>query len=341
MNYIRGTIGVLMTSIMAMGILYGQAVDASFTAKTMVSDKYSYDKEDMEWKSFEIGDKKNPIKVTLDTLYNDPAIQITEGDSAVFKKVLPPFKPEGLWAYELQESTSKRNFYIIGVRESYTEPTLYGGKVWKTKINEYIVGKQPTTGKWKVYANLDDYYFPRHENPGFSMMQEEITVRSSNYPDMYAYKLHWNEETDSFNYTDLGEISVPYFTSALAYDSKYRPVYAHMDTEVYLDMTSITTLYEDSDTWIFTAKSLLTHRGNELLMEGKGSSKYQVNRSTKQAWYWDERNGKWKYLDSHHMAGYMLPAYITANWAVKVRYGYFLNADDPIVQDYAKYYKGK
>ena len=288
---------------------------------------------------------KKSVSVKTGGDEDNPMLQVVSGDEVVWQKMLPPEKVSSYGLLETIKDDNNRLFYIVGA-SGYT--TAYYGTQEDSKrvSSQYIIGENPTTNAWKEYVNVNNYYFPgEYNSPEFTIRYGELILRSGHGPYYYAYQLDYDSDKDAFTYKDLGKMEVPYFNSALAFNPRYRPIYAHMDVEEYLDVYSIKTEYEDSDTWIFTARSVSALRGSDTLLDNnRNPVKYEINRSTKQAWYydvWNHNKTGWVLLDPERSSmGYQGIFFTTVNWASKIHNGFFLYPDNYAVQGAANDYKG-
>lgn len=341
MNCIRTAMSVLLGTVMMVGVsvYFSPIVDAEFIAKPIVGEEYYDSRSNPGWNILKVGKKKNAVTFTLDIHSATPSLQVKEGKSLVLTKTLSTLTPKTMWAYEVADTSSKRTFYIVGVRGD-NEERIGGKSVSKLKSYEYILGKDSVTGTWKTYADVDDYYFPQRQEPRFAISHGTIMIRANIRPRTYSYKLTWDEKKDAFSYVELGEVDVPFFSSSLAENPKYRPIKARMDWEAYLDVGSIKTIYEDDRAWVFTARIFPTERGNELFKQGS-TGKYQINRITRDAWYWDDTKSEWVYYNVPHISGFEQGAFAAVNWATYLHYGYFLHPEEWGVKAAIQAYKGK
>lgn len=232
----------------------------------------------------------------------------------------------------IQDADTGRIFYIA--------QRVYGGPK-SQETYSYLLGYDSTTGTWKKYVDIKNYYSPiLYGFSGMTIRYGKLTLYHFGRQ-YHSYTLTWNDAKQVFDYTDNGVVDNSYFNSALVYNRQYRPVYAHMDSEIYLDINSINTLEDTDSRWIFTATSYSTIRNSDVLPRDGHSIKAMVDKVNHRAWSWNEEKQQWVELPMHSVPyGYQMPSCIAINWAYQHRYGTFLGNLGGVMTSMAQNYKG-
>lgn len=208
----------------------------------------------------------------------------------------------------------------------------------------YLMGFDKKTGKWRVYANEDNYY-----NPVGSSLAEGITLRYGNISvyhhgaKYHEYWLKWDDGKNNFTYEDKGSHDYSYFNSSLAYDKRYRPVYAHMGMEWYLDMKSITTYVNDDNVCEFSCGIRTANQESDIISDSKGTLHFKVDKKNHSLWLEtdDGNSKKWTEL---YIKGYPTGAWMTVTVAGIFAYreisGALLSDLGGSIEEIEEWYKG-
>ncbi|SEJ54543.1 hypothetical protein SAMN05660742_11021 [Propionispira arboris] len=117
-----------------------------------------------------------------------------------------------------------------------------------------------------------------------------------------------------------------YFKGAPAYNSNYRPIYAHQGVEVYVDLASIHIMKEDNKNLEFTVLTAFCEEDADMVTESGKTMHFLVNKSTRQAWIWAENKQTWMYLDLNRTPyGYEESSFTAVNLCYAYLHGEFLN----------------
>jgi hypothetical protein len=224
----------------------------------------------------------------------------------------------------IKDTDNGRNFYIIGMQ-------------YKLK---YLMGYNEKENKWKIYVDADNYYNSSDKGYyGITIHNGQLCIYQQGVEKYHRYILTLDSSSDSFVAKDEGELELNYFDDSYNYDPDYRPLYAHMDEESYVDLSSLRTISDLDDIWIFEVKGVSTGRNSDI---GKtyGPIRYKVEKSTRRAWCFDDRKFIWSELPMHSTpAGYQTAACACVNWCYAYKYGKLLGNFD--LMDYMlKTYKG-
>ncbi len=130
-----------------------------------------------------------------------------------------------------------------------------------------------------------------------------------------------------------------YFKGAPAYDSNYRPIYAHMRVERYVDLSSMNIIQND-DTWlVFSVLTASTDEDSDILRKSDTATRYKINKLTREAWI--ANNSGWDYLNLQRAPyGYEESSFNAVNICYAHLYGEFLNDSSGSASAYISYYKG-
>jgi len=133
-----------------------------------------------------------------------------------------------------------------------------------------------------------------------------------------------------------------YFEGAPAYNAKYRPIYAHQGIEVYVDLSSIYIVQEDTTTLRFNVLTASCQEDTDTVSESSKPMHFLVNKSTREAWIWTTNNPKWTYLDLNRAPyGYEVSSFVAVNLCYAYLYGGFLNDAYGDAAASAGFYKGE
>lgn len=268
-----------------------------------------------------------------ETEANGPELIIKNKKDIVFSQPVTALgKYYSMTLTRIQDVDSGRIFYIA--------QRVYGGPQSKDTYS-YLLGYDEKTGKWKKYIDIKNYYAPiNYGFAGMTIRYGKLTLYhfGSKY---HSYTLTWNNNKQNFDYIDNGTVDKTYFNSALVYNPKYRPVYAHMDGETYLDLDSVSTVKDTESTWVFTATLYSTIRNSDILPRDGYSLKAMVDKQNHRAWIWDDRKQQWQEIPMHSVPyGYQLSSCVAVNWIYQHRYGEFLGGLGGSMQYVANSYRG-
>jgi len=133
-----------------------------------------------------------------------------------------------------------------------------------------------------------------------------------------------------------------YFKGAPAYNSNYRPIYAHQGVETYVDLASIHIVKEDDTTLQFNVLTAHCEEDADTVSESGKPMQFRVNKSTREAWIWTASNQKWMYLNLNRTPyGYEESSFTAVNLCYAYLHGEFLNDSSGEAATYGGYYKGK
>lgn len=143
-----------------------------------------------------------------------------------------------------------------------------------------------------------------------------------------------------FNLIGLNNECQAYFQGAPAYNSNYRPVYAHMGVESYVDLSTIK-VTQDTDTWlVFNVLTVTATEDSDSTKTGKEPSRFGINKKTREAWM--VVDSKWKRLELNRVPfGYEVSSFNTVNMCYLHLYGEFLNDSSGGAEASGSNYKGK
>ena len=130
-----------------------------------------------------------------------------------------------------------------------------------------------------------------------------------------------------------------YFKGAPAYNANYRPIYAHMGFETYVELSSLN-IVENNNTWlVFNVLTASTPEDGDELRTSNTAMSFKINKQTKEAWLGS--NSEWKYLELNRSPfGFEASSFIAVNICYRYMYGNFLNDSSGIAGRYLAYYKG-
>lgn len=278
--------------------------------------------------------KDNGIKFKFEytTKGGSPQLIIKNKKNVVFTQPVTSLgKYYSMTLTRIQDADTGRIFYIA--------QRVYGGPKSKETYS-YLLGYDSTTGTWKKYVDIKNYYSPiLYNHSGMTIRYGKLTLYhfGSQY---HSYTLTWNDGKQDFDYIDNGITDLSYFNSALAYNHQYRPVYAHMDSETYLDVNSINTTEDTDLLWVFTAKLCYTIRNSDVLSDA-GTITAMINKKSRRAWIWNGQH--WIEIPMHTSppSAIYIASSVAINWAYQYRYGQFLGTLGGSMPAIAKDYKGR
>lgn len=263
------------------------SVDAIFvptTARTFYPDKdynnYSGNYDD----DFKEG--KHKINIAYNDKDGNPKFIVKDksNKNAILLTLPSPQLKYQAKVTQIQNKDNGQYFYIVDGRSD-----KYG----------YLMGLDKKTGKWRVYANKDNYY-----NPVGSSNGEGITLHYGNISvyhhgaKHHEYWLKWDERKNDFTYEDKDSHEFTYFNSALAYDKRYRPLYAHMGTEWYLDMKSITTYANDDNVCKFSCGIRTAPWESDIISDSMGRFNFKYYKQSKKLFFeYTAKDGSTKKLE--------------------------------------------
>lgn len=231
----------------------------------------------------------------------------------------------------IKNNDDGRIFYIV------QRPSgLYGGAF------SYLMGYDEKADKWQEYADIKNYYNPtgRDYHKGFTIHYGKLCAYHYNTDLYHTYNLFWDSAKNWFGFTDEGSVKTEYFQSALVYNPRYRPTYAHMDGETYVDLNSIFTWKEEGTIWVFDVDTYSVGRNSDVLGT-KYTNKYMIDKSSRRAWRFDKKKETWEELPMHSCPyGYQFSSCVAINWCVQHKYGYFLGNLGGEMNYSVRHYKG-
>ena len=139
----------------------------------------------------------------------------------------------------------------------------------------------------------------------------------------------------------LSGVSQAYYNGAPAYNSNYRPVYAHMGVEKYVDLTSIHVLRED-DAWLeFNVLIRSAKEDADALEAGSTTIGFRVNKRSREAWLKQDAGWKYMNLNTTSPRGYEISSISAVNLCYEYLHGEFLNDTSGMAAAAGKNYKGQ
>jgi hypothetical protein len=133
-----------------------------------------------------------------------------------------------------------------------------------------------------------------------------------------------------------------YFKGAPAYNANYRPIKAHMGVEVYVDLSSMYIVKDKGNLLRFNVLTAYCDEDADAVTMSSTPLRFLVNKSTREAWIWADRDKKWSYLNLNRVPyGYEESSFNAVNMCYAYLYGEFLNDSSGEAAEYGAYYKGK
>lgn len=131
-----------------------------------------------------------------------------------------------------------------------------------------------------------------------------------------------------------------YFKGAPAYNSNYRPIYAHMRVETYVDLSSINIVQNDNTWLVFNVLTVNADEDSDIVRENNKTIRFKVNKHSREAWV--ANNSDWNYINFNRSPyGYEQSAFVAVNMCYEYMYGEFLNDSSGSAISTGSDYKGK
>lgn len=283
--------------------------------------------------------------VELGTIGDPPQIRSTTTENDNGNTFTFSYIPDNGLTSTFTIKKGDRTIYRITKNELTVSSHVYITKIQNDKnnqifyiINNKLMGYDAINNIWKIYVNLDDYYNPLGEtsNRKLTIQNGNLCIYTQGANQQHVYILNWDNGTKNFSYIDKGVSDLVYFDDIYNYSPNYRPIYAHMDSEQYVDLASIKTI-KDGDVWIFDVNTIFTGRNSDIGIVN--TYRYMINKVTMKAWRHDP--GGWVNVPvtSDKYAGYQISSITSVNWCYAYRFGRFMGNFD-LMDQMAQKYKG-
>ncbi|MBM6702340.1 hypothetical protein H6A05_08530 [Megasphaera elsdenii] len=134
--------------------------------------------------------------------------------------------------------------------------------------------------------------------------------------------------------------SQAFFNSPLAVNSHYRPINFGMGYEMYVDLSSLETVKDDGQGWIFKV-NLFRSPENSGNIEGTYTLTYKVAHG--QAWLYNDSTHSWQEIPMRkkEIKHNQIADFVAVNLCYKQKTGQYLNDDYGYAKGMERYYKGE
>lgn len=130
-----------------------------------------------------------------------------------------------------------------------------------------------------------------------------------------------------------------FFNSPLAANSHYRPINFGMGYEMYVDLSSLETVKDDGQGWIFKV-NLFRSPEDSGNIEGTYTLTYKVAHG--QAWLYNDSTHSWQEIPMRkkEIKHNQIADFVAVNLCYKQKTGQYLNDDYGYAKGMERYYKG-
>ena len=131
-----------------------------------------------------------------------------------------------------------------------------------------------------------------------------------------------------------------FFNSPLAANSHYRPVNFGMGYEMYVDLSSVETVKDDGQGWIFKVNMLRSPEDSGTI-EGAYPLTYKIAHG--QAWLYNDSTHSWQEIPMRkkELKHNQIADFVAVNLCYKQKTGQYLNDDYGYAKGMERYYKGE
>ena len=131
-----------------------------------------------------------------------------------------------------------------------------------------------------------------------------------------------------------------FFNSPLAANSNYRPINFGMGYEMYVDLSSLETIKDNGQGWIFKVNVFRSPEDSGRI-EGTYTLTYKIFRG--QAWIYNDSTNTWLEIPMRkkELKHKDIADFVTVNLRYRQKTGQYLNDDYGYVQGMERYYKGE
>ena len=131
-----------------------------------------------------------------------------------------------------------------------------------------------------------------------------------------------------------------FFNSPLAANSNYRPINFGMGYEMYVDLSSLETIKDNGQGWIFKV-NLFRSPEDSGRIEGTYPLTYKIFRG--QAWIYNDSTNTWLEIPMRkkQLKHKDIADFVTVNLCYRQKTGQYLNDDYGYAQGMERYYKGE
>lgn len=131
-----------------------------------------------------------------------------------------------------------------------------------------------------------------------------------------------------------------FFNSPLAANSHYRPINFGMGYEMYVDLSSLETVKDDGQGWIFKV-NLFRSPEDSGNIEGTYTLTYKVAHG--QAWLYNDSTHSWQEIPMRkkEIKHNQIADFVAVNLCYKQKTGQYLNDDYGYAKGMEHYYKGE
>lgn len=131
-----------------------------------------------------------------------------------------------------------------------------------------------------------------------------------------------------------------FFNSPLAANSNYRPINFGMGYEMYVDLSSLETIKDNGQGWIFKV-NLFRSPEDSGRIEGTYPLTYKIFRG--QAWIYNDSTHTWLEIPMRkkQLKHKDIADFVTVNLCYRQKTGQYLNDDYGYAQGMERYYKGE
>lgn len=130
-----------------------------------------------------------------------------------------------------------------------------------------------------------------------------------------------------------------FFHSPLAANPNYRPISLGMGYEQYVDLSSLETVSDDGNGWVFKV-NLFRSPEDSGTIEGTYTLTYKIAKG--QAWIWNEPTHTWFDIPMKKQLKHgQVADFVAVNMCYKQKTGKYLNDQYGYAQSMEKYYQGE